>query len=69
MRYYCYDCEKWFEYEEDRFFQERECPHCGADLVDEDTYDEEKSIADDPYGDMGGPNGYAQDEEGNWYPR
>lgn len=66
MKYYCYDCEEWFEYE-DGYREERECPDCGGDLVDEDTYDEDQSIANDPYGDMGGPNGYKQDEEGNWY--
>ena len=58
MKYYCYDCKEWFEYEEDDFVEERECPNCCGDLVDEDTYEEDRAIAENPYGDMDGPNGY-----------
>lgn len=68
MKFYCYDCKKWFEFE-DSSYQEHECPNCGEDLVDEDAYAENESIANDPYGDMGGKKGYEQDEEGNWYAR
>lgn len=68
MKYYCYDCKKWFEFE-DLNYTEHDCPDCGEDFVDEDAYTENESIASDPNGDIGGPNGYAQDEEGNWYAR
>ena len=69
MQYYCYDCQEWFEYEEDDFAEGRECPNCGGDLLDEDMYEEYRALAEDPYGDIGGPNGYWQDKEGNWNAR
>ena len=45
-RYYCYDCEKWFEYDDD-YVQERECPNCGRDLVSQYTYEEENDGGDE----------------------
>ena len=67
-KYYCYDCGESFDFDDDGC-QEHECPNGCGELVDQDTYDEDASIASDPYGDLGGKNGYAQDEEGNWYAR
>jgi DNA-directed RNA polymerase subunit RPC12/RpoP len=66
-KYYCYECGESFDFDDDGY-QEHECPNCaGEDLVNQDTYDEEKAIADDPMGDMGGSRGYGMDEEGNVY--
>lgn len=39
IKYYCYDCDEWFEYDDD-YSQERKCPNCGRDLVDEDLWAE-----------------------------
>lgn len=45
------------------------CTACGHDLVNEDTYYENKSINDDDdYGDIGGSGGYKQNGNDNtWY--
>ena len=39
VNYYCYNCDKWFEYD-DEYSVERKCPDCGRDLEDEDLYAE-----------------------------
>lgn len=71
MQLYCENCETTFETENDvRFYEPNHdghyhCPDCGyvLDEVDGDDYD---PFADgDPLGDMGGPNGLHEDDEGN----
>lgn len=67
-RYYCETCRKWAEFD-DYGYEDHDCPNgCGALMMTEDEYEEIRSIAEDPYGDLGGPQGYAQGEDGNWYP-
>lgn len=39
MNYYCYNCDEWFEYD-DQYAIERSCPNCGRNLEDEDLYAE-----------------------------
>lgn len=69
MIYHCYNCGGAFEFDDEEC-QEHECPDCpGEDLVDQYTYEEDKAIADDPMGDMGGSRGYDVDEENNYFAR
>ena len=39
MNYYCYNCDEWFEYD-DEYIEERECPNCGHNLMEENLYAE-----------------------------
>ena len=43
MRYYCDSCREWFdedELDDENQYGDRDCPHCGDDLIDVDLYEE-----------------------------
>lgn len=66
--YYCENCESTFDDLDSRLDERmREgnfrCPECGHPLEEQD--EDDLGTDSDPLGDLGGPNGLHEDEEGN----